>query len=398
MLQNTLTFFECPICYELVSTSGNHQGCTLKCGHLFGYSCLVQSLNINSFCPICRIKTTIEDIILLYLNSIINYNEIIFENQKLKNEIFYLKNNFKLLNYEKKSNLLIEEKIIDGFRLCFSLNYFLFSTKLNNFYGIKIIKLNEFEKNKFIPLHSLQIRDISNLEGTNNIITISHDKTFSIIILNEIPIIKKNNLSETPWCCIWISQDLIAIGSTNGTIFIIDFQTCNILKKHSFGGPQFFSLIKFSQFQLILCNNKNLSIFNIKNLNFEIKNFKYSLIKKLENQNLFFAISFNSNKLDIFSLNNNNNIEIINSFEINFPNRISKFDFIEINEEIYFAIPNKQNSFILKKLSNFNKEIWNPYSNINNNSPILDIKFKKDFDLLIAYVTEDVFRLTLCSI
>lgn len=52
----------CPICYEPWEESGEHRLVSLKCGHLFGESCLTQWFNQQNqaknrmFCPVCRTK------------------------------------------------------------------------------------------------------------------------------------------------------------------------------------------------------------------------------------------------------------------------------------------------------------------------------------------------------
>ena len=52
----------CPICYEPWEESGDHRLVSLKCGHLFGESCLNMWFNQQNqvknrmFCPVCRTK------------------------------------------------------------------------------------------------------------------------------------------------------------------------------------------------------------------------------------------------------------------------------------------------------------------------------------------------------
>lgn len=42
---------ECAICYETIAGKNN---CTTRCGHAFCLHCMIQSLKINTTCPICR--------------------------------------------------------------------------------------------------------------------------------------------------------------------------------------------------------------------------------------------------------------------------------------------------------------------------------------------------------
>ncbi|XP_036808249.1 E3 ubiquitin-protein ligase RFWD3 isoform X2 [Oncorhynchus mykiss] len=59
----------CSICFEPWTTSGEHRLSTLRCGHLFGYTCIarwVKGQGQGARCPQCNKKTKRTDIILLY--------------------------------------------------------------------------------------------------------------------------------------------------------------------------------------------------------------------------------------------------------------------------------------------------------------------------------------------
>ena len=62
---------ECPVCLEPFTKEGDHRIVATKCGHLFGHSCIMKSLNQNSECPKCRKKNKKRDIILLYDTKIV---------------------------------------------------------------------------------------------------------------------------------------------------------------------------------------------------------------------------------------------------------------------------------------------------------------------------------------
>ncbi|KAH8365910.1 hypothetical protein KR093_007163, partial [Drosophila rubida] len=51
----------CPICMEAWTTD-NHRMAALACGHIFGESCLRQSLQRNPLCPECRANASENDI------------------------------------------------------------------------------------------------------------------------------------------------------------------------------------------------------------------------------------------------------------------------------------------------------------------------------------------------
>ncbi|XP_012542664.1 E3 ubiquitin-protein ligase RFWD3 [Monomorium pharaonis] len=61
----------CSICLEQWTTSGEHRLCCLRCGHLFGHSCILKWLqhscnSTNRRCPQCNKKATMKHIRMLY--------------------------------------------------------------------------------------------------------------------------------------------------------------------------------------------------------------------------------------------------------------------------------------------------------------------------------------------
>ncbi|XP_062570636.1 E3 ubiquitin-protein ligase RFWD3-like, partial [Saccostrea cucullata] len=61
----------CPICFEEWSTSGSHRLASLKCGHLFGQSCIEKWLKgQGGKCPQCNCKAKRQDIRVLYAKSL----------------------------------------------------------------------------------------------------------------------------------------------------------------------------------------------------------------------------------------------------------------------------------------------------------------------------------------
>ncbi|XP_060588595.1 E3 ubiquitin-protein ligase RFWD3-like [Ruditapes philippinarum] len=61
----------CPICFDTWTTSGLHRLCSLRCGHLFGQSCIEKWLKgQGGKCPQCNAKAKRQDIRVLYAKSI----------------------------------------------------------------------------------------------------------------------------------------------------------------------------------------------------------------------------------------------------------------------------------------------------------------------------------------
>jgi len=44
----------CVICTELMADAGNHRPAALKCGHIFGHSCILRWLDTKKRCPQCN--------------------------------------------------------------------------------------------------------------------------------------------------------------------------------------------------------------------------------------------------------------------------------------------------------------------------------------------------------
>ena len=52
----------CSICLEPLNSSGYHQICSLKCGHIFGRKCIEKTVKKNGLCPICKNKASVAHI------------------------------------------------------------------------------------------------------------------------------------------------------------------------------------------------------------------------------------------------------------------------------------------------------------------------------------------------
>jgi len=59
----------CIICAESYTNCGAHMLCCLKCGHMFGKSCIEKWLGKHKTCPNCISKATKKDIRILYAAS-----------------------------------------------------------------------------------------------------------------------------------------------------------------------------------------------------------------------------------------------------------------------------------------------------------------------------------------
>ncbi|KAF8563416.1 hypothetical protein P879_11870 [Paragonimus westermani] len=63
----------CPICFEPWTSTGPHKLCCLRCGHLFGYSCIskwIRSQGKQGRCPQCNSNAVRRDIRFLYTKNL----------------------------------------------------------------------------------------------------------------------------------------------------------------------------------------------------------------------------------------------------------------------------------------------------------------------------------------
>jgi len=60
----------CPICFDSWKGTGNHRIVSLKCGHLFGKSCVERWVRQNKKCPKCNTANKLSDIRQLFAPTI----------------------------------------------------------------------------------------------------------------------------------------------------------------------------------------------------------------------------------------------------------------------------------------------------------------------------------------
>lgn len=60
----------CPICLEPWAAGGVHRICCLRCGHLFGRSCILRSLRARPSCPTCKAAAKRSHVRLLFVDTV----------------------------------------------------------------------------------------------------------------------------------------------------------------------------------------------------------------------------------------------------------------------------------------------------------------------------------------
>lgn len=249
---------QCPICLEAWETTGEHRLCCLKCGHLYGLSCLKKWLSSQSSksCPTCKKKVNRNDIRHLYAAKLIavdntelyqlkndfeeltksktkiqsEYAKCLYqistlkeENRNLKQQLLKLEDNSILdMNYSgsyeqpvkfyKDKSIMVN---VDGGCRVMDCNSFInsavVSSKSSNplfyGYGLRSVDVQSYKSKGYVLLHNQPIRDVKFNQQNPWILTASMDKSFKIVDCGSSNIIKNFNCNVPLWSCTWHHQE-----------------------------------------------------------------------------------------------------------------------------------------------------------------------------------------------
>ena len=426
----------CPICLDSISVEGEHQMSATPCGHLCGDCCLQKWVEENKNCPICRKNVESEQIRKIIWNGhvpldsaeIDNLNELNsqlrMQNQKLTTQIQNLQRDINIIQFEsnkssiykKKGPAIIEKRCVNrpslvfeheiktGYR-CVTTSKQILITQQNqsNSFGITTFDTNDFKEDKFIPLHSQQIREIvpSPLD-TSIIATVSTDcKLIQTSLRTKQPI--SNVTLPTPlWSCEWLRPNCVACGGTNGQFFMIDGRGDCAVKLTLEKGPPITSIMKIDDNYCYAVTPKKGVLYDIRASSFtktEIPGFNIG--NTIQGLNKFMMTITRKNSSAFFSLNKINqskSITTIGTFNIQEYNSLAKPSAISNGSIAYVAVPNGKTFSLFsinQKDPKLGNDFWNKWRNrFYDSSPsqILDISIGKSQDLLVSIVTENKLR------
>ncbi|XP_015191143.1 PREDICTED: E3 ubiquitin-protein ligase RFWD3-like [Polistes dominula] len=275
----------CPICMDLWTATGDHRLCCLRCGHLFGRSCVTKWLQVsctpsNRRCPQCNIKANLKDIRNLYATKLVSIDNVELElvksqlsivktqnnhlesqlmSNKIQKEVYEeqlanmktyisdLQNQLKTVKNDL-SHCMKDEYTNNKFHLeqsidickedgCRVLDYnswyglLVVSQKSENpiftGYGVKRIDVETFLSRKFLFLHSQPIRDINfHPSNQNMLLSVGFDKTAKLIDMRTNVIMHSYKTDFTLWSCCWSGDDanVFFAGAQNGSIIQYDIR------------------------------------------------------------------------------------------------------------------------------------------------------------------------------
>ncbi|XP_076169792.1 ring finger and WD repeat domain 3 isoform X2 [Ptiloglossa arizonensis] len=274
----------CPICMDLWTSSGEHRLCCLRCGHLFGHSCILRWLqssctSANRRCPQCNRKAAVKDIRMLYAKKLTSIdtdeldklkeqvNNVTAEKNRIELELSKYALRQKLFEYQVTSmqNRIselenqqseisihscqnISKHMIKKFHLdrsieickdggCRVLDYnpwygfLVVSQKSTNAlfsgYGIKKIDSDKFQPRQFIFLHSQAIRDVMfNATQQSLLLSVGFDKCAKLMDIQNHIIVHTYQTDFPLWSCCWSGNNpnIFFTGAQNGSITQFDIR------------------------------------------------------------------------------------------------------------------------------------------------------------------------------
>lgn len=274
----------CPICMDYWSNSGEHRLCSLRCGHLFGHSCVLKWLQVacaggSRRCPQCNKKAAVKDIRLIYASNVavIDTVEIdLLKKQLLEmtaeknrvemelskchlrqrmcdDQITNLTRTIRDLEQQKfEMTMRINENVARqvnrkfhlerGMEICKEggcrvlghnpfYNCLAVTQKSGNAlfsgYGVKKIDVESFEPMQFVLLHNQVIRDLAfHPLQQALLLSVSFDKTAKLMDIRNNLVVHGYPLDGQVWSCCWSgdNQNIFHAGTQNGSIMQFDIR------------------------------------------------------------------------------------------------------------------------------------------------------------------------------
>ena len=289
----------CFICGKALSTTGDHQVCSLACGHLVGFKCINEWFEQFPFCPVCNKEMKLSDVQLLFWTTSVTADTFDLENiekksKRIKTEIQGLEKDIQEVEEKLKKGretlaknvtivktksitefsqisqpgLIYDRSIVDGFRMHTMHHFFINTTKdvSSNKFGIQISKFNTLDDYSFIPLHSSQIRDMTS--NNLDVITCSLDKSVQITSSTSQKITNHFVFPVPLWSCVSVNDNLIGVGGDRGFFSIIDKRSNQPTVQKNIPGPPVNSMAMLNPSTVMCLTAKNLYFYDISKGNF----------------------------------------------------------------------------------------------------------------------------------
>jgi len=270
----------CPICLEPWTSSGKHRICSLRCGHLFGRSCVDKWLASGHVkCPQCNAPAKRPDIRILYCRRLVALDTAEREKleatlhlertervkaeataakanlaaQLLKAEVEQLKQQLARLQKRSHDSLTFDEILFGSVRPhtfmrrvvlgAVSSQYQCRQATFDEHFGIfligrsdasrthGVVKISVWDKAssaEFVALHEDAVRCIACSPHRDGLyLTVAADNRMNLVSLTSNSVVQTWKLSASPWSCTFDSHDrnLIYVGLSGGKIVILRPET-----------------------------------------------------------------------------------------------------------------------------------------------------------------------------
>uniref|UniRef100_A0A8C7XT85 RING-type E3 ubiquitin transferase n=1 Tax=Oryzias sinensis TaxID=183150 RepID=A0A8C7XT85_9TELE len=258
----------CTICFESWTTAGEHRLSALRCGHLFGYTCIHRWLKAQGSaakCPQCNKKAKRSDIVLLYapklraldnseqesLKKSLEQEQSLRRKAELESAQYKLKLQVVTTKYGHAQQELLSQRV-DGSRAaqysfskavlvsqaggcrvlayCDPLSCLLASqpsphSTLVPGCGVKKLSVVNMKTSQYVPIHSKQIRGLSfNTRNDSLLLSAALDNTIKLTSLLTNTVVQTYNAGKPVWSCCWCldNSNYIYAGLSNGSVLLYD--------------------------------------------------------------------------------------------------------------------------------------------------------------------------------
>lgn len=257
--------FCCSICFEEFTNAGSHRLVCLRCGHIFGQSCIEKWIRSekNAKCPQCKARTKIADIRRIFARAIkmVDTTELellktsnkIFkaENESLRIEIAELKTKLQkakemgTLSVKTHSDASRSSHTRDDFPLSLAIRpgpsmvvssesgsryvdavgeFFVVTCSMDSGlflpFGLKLVTKDGRVKT-VVPVHSKKPRCCAFSPFDNSVVlSTGEDKTLCVTKFsdNSGTVLHRLELPANGWTCCWLTENEVVAGLINGIL------------------------------------------------------------------------------------------------------------------------------------------------------------------------------------
>ncbi|KAM8892461.1 E3 ubiquitin-protein ligase rfwd3.S isoform 1-T2 [Spinachia spinachia] len=270
----------CSICFEAWTTAGEHRPAALRCGHLFGFTCIQRWLvaqGSSAKCPQCNKKAKRSDVVLLYapklraldnseqetLKKSLQQEQALRRKAELESAEFKLKLQVVTNKYGQAQQELQELRSLMAPAGCSSLSssgprasQYVFSravlvsqtggsrvlsycgalgcllasqpsphASLLPGFGVKVISVANVKMNQYVPIHGKQIRGLCfNRQNDSLLLSAALDNTIKLTSLLTNTVVQTYNAGKPVWSCCWCldNNNYVYAGLQSGSVLVYD--------------------------------------------------------------------------------------------------------------------------------------------------------------------------------